>query len=147
MQSSTESTGVYKSQANAAFEQRLNKGKCPTGLPDAKKSSHLARMAEFLTVQMQRHGNRATPLPKGGLCSSDDRDVSCCTTLPEFGFQIRQHLDGHTAARQGKGKKKSKGSIADPNFPGLLHNSVWSEYIFLASTANPTDLPENHTRR
>lgn len=27
-------------------------------------------------------------------------------------------------------KKKSKGSITDPNFPGLLHNSVWSEYIF-----------------
>lgn len=96
-------------------------------------------MAEFLTVQMQR----AAPLPKRGLCSPDDRDVSCCTTLAEFGFQIRQHLYGHTAARQGK---KSKGSITDPNFPGLLHNSVWSEYISLAFMANPTDLPENHTR-
>lgn len=69
---------------------------------------------------MQRRGNRAPPLPKGGLCTSDDRDVSCCTTLAEFGFQIRQHLYGHTAARQGKEKKNQRDLSLTPIFQGYF---------------------------
>lgn len=42
-----------------------------------------------------------------------------------------------TADKKKKKKKKSKGSNADPNFAGLLHNSVWSEYIPLAFKGKP----------
>lgn len=112
-----ESTELYKSQANAAFEQRLHEGKCLTTARCKEKFTSRWNGWVFLTVQTQRHGNRAAPLPKGGLCSSDDRDVSCCTTLAEFGFQIRRHLYGHTAARQGEGKKKKiKGIHRWPQF-------------------------------